>query len=80
MGGYESMGGMSFMGEMSSMGGISSMGGMEGMGGNVEMGAMGTPPGGFMSMVSPMPSMPTTNDSLIPSPSIHSTNAHTTQV
>jgi hypothetical protein len=53
---------------------------LDDMGGNVGMGAMGAPPGGFMSMVSPMPSMPTPNDGFIPSPPIHSTNAHTTKV
>jgi hypothetical protein len=53
---------------------------LDDMGGNVGMGAMGGPPGGFMSMVSPMPSMPTPNDGFIPSPPIHSTNAHTTKV
>ena len=53
---------------------------LDDMGGNVGMGAMGGPPDGFMSMVSPMPSMPTPSDGFIPSPPIHSTNAHTTEV
>jgi hypothetical protein len=52
------------------------------------MDAMGAPmssmptPGGFMSMVSTMPSMPTPNDSFTSSPPIHSTpnDAHTTEV
>jgi hypothetical protein len=79
---------MEDMGGMSSMERMSSMGGMEDMGGNVGMGAIGTPmssmptPGGFMSMVSPIPPMPTLNDGCMSFPPIHSTpnDAHTTKV